>query len=83
MKSDTKEKMLFRHVKITWKIYDMMQNDQMIVQRREKIRQTKTKNMLRLREKSALLTIILRKNNCDEKNFKSYLSQMFYYVHSF
>jgi ABC-type sugar transport system ATPase subunit len=37
----------------------MMKNDQIIVQRRKKIRQTKTKNMLRLREKNASLTTIL------------------------
>jgi hypothetical protein len=37
----------------------MMKNDQMILQRREKIRQTKTKNMLRLRQKIASLTTVL------------------------
>ncbi len=60
-----------------------MKDDQMILQRRKKIRQTKTKNMLRFRQKIASLTKILRKSNCDEKNFENYLSQMFYCAHSF
>jgi hypothetical protein len=60
-----------------------MKKDQMISQRREKIRQTKTKNMLRLRQKIASLTTILRRNNCDEKNFENYLSQMFDCARSF
>ncbi len=60
-----------------------MKDDQMILQRRKKIRQTKTKNMLKLRQKIASLTTVLRKSNCDERNFESYLSQMFYCAHSF
>jgi hypothetical protein len=60
-----------------------MKDDQVILQRRKKIRQTKTENMMRLRQKIALLTTVLRRSNCDEKNFKSYLSQMFYCAHSF
>jgi hypothetical protein len=45
----------------------------MILQRRKKIRQTKTKNMLKFRQKIASLTTILRRSNYDEKNLKNYL----------
>ncbi len=55
----------------------------MILLKREKTHQEKTKNTLKFREESARLTTILRKNNRDEKKFESYLFEMFHCSNSF
>jgi hypothetical protein len=49
----------------------LMNNEQMILQQREKIEENEEKNKLRFRKKDASLKAIFRKCNCRRKNFKN------------
>ncbi len=49
----------------------LMNDEQMILQQREKIQKNEKKNKLKFRKKDASLKVIFRKCNCRKKNFKS------------
>jgi hypothetical protein len=49
----------------------LMNDEQMILQQREKIEENEEKNKLKFRKKDASLKTIFRECNCRRRNFKS------------
>jgi hypothetical protein len=49
----------------------LINDEQMILQQREKIEENKEKNKLKFRKKDASLKAIFRKCNCRKRNFKN------------